>query len=240
MNVAMVVTCSHEPLAWIQQAIRSVVRQTHVTTPVVVCDGALGAGYEDALKSEFPGCEWIHSSVPHRDAGDWGRTAGALHAAAAGYDAIGLLDGDNWLGSTHMEKLLALDVDVATAARFICHEDGRVLGFDAECDGISHVDTSCFLFRPKSFGMLAHWALIPRPLAPICDRIFWRYAKAMVDGKRITHAHSPAPTVYFRSRYQIHYDAAGLEPPAGSKPNIQLPSGDYCLPFPFEQEVTVP
>lgn len=240
MQVAMIVTCSHEPLAWIEQAIKSIVDQTHNTTPVIVCDGELGAGYEESLKARFPSCDWIRSSVPHRDAGDWGRTAGALHAAASGYDAIGLLDGDNWLDPHHVEKLLALDVDVATSARFICHEDGRVLGCDAEGDWMLHVDTSCFFFRPKAFGLLAHWSLIPRPLSPICDQLFWSYTKSLIDESRLTHAHSPAPTVYFRSRYQVHYLAAGLEPPPGSKPNIQLPSGNYRMPFPFNQEVEVP
>lgn len=240
----MVVTCSHEPYSWIIQAIESVLNQTHTTRPITVCDGPLeGASDRETMSAIFKyldRSDRILSVMPHKDNGDWARTVGALHAAAAGYDAIGFLDGDNWLEPTHVEKLLALEVDIATSSRLICHEDGRTLGVDGECDGVRHVDTSCFLFRPKAFGILAHWSLIPRPLSPLCDRVFWKYAQALIGNQMLTHAHSADPTVHFRSRYEQHYRAAGLEPPPGAKAQIKIPSGEYRLPFPFEQEISVP
>ncbi len=243
----MVVTCSHEPYPWIVQAVESVLAQTCATRPIVVGDGPLAADGDDTqFAALMRQCDRISASVPHEDAGDWARTSGALHAAALGYDAVGFLDGDNWLERDHVEKLMALDRSfddlnawIATSARFICHEDGRVLGTDSECDGAGHVDTSCFLFRQRAFGLLPHWALIPRAVAPICDRIFWTYAKAVIKDGILTHAHSAAPTVNFRSRYACHYRDAGMEPPPGSKVDIRLPASDYHLPWPFSQEIVV-
>jgi len=237
-TVGMVITCSHEPLDWLIQAFESVVDQTTATRPIIVCDGPLAAEVE-LFRSQARHADWISADAPHGDAGDWARTAGALHAAALGYDAVGFLDGDNWLERDHVEKMLALEVDIATCARFICHMDGRVLNEDHECDGVVHVDTSCFMLRRNAFGLLAHWALIPRALAPACDQLFWGCAKAAIRERQMTHAHSSVPTVNFRSRYAVHYQRLGLEPPPGSKPNIQLPPGTYRVPWPFEQEIVV-
>jgi len=241
MKVGMVVTCSHEPHSWLAQAVESVLAQTTTTRPIIVCDGSLAVA--DPAAARFTAAarhaDQISAAAPHGDAGDWARSAGALHAAASGYDAVGFLDGDNWLEPDHVEKMLALDVDIATCARFICHADGRVLREDHECDGVGLVDTSCFLLRRGAFGLLAHWALIPRALSPACDQLFWGCAKAVIRERHLTHAHSPVPTVNFRSRYATHYHALGLEPPPGSKPNIQLPPGTYRMPWPFEQEIVV-
>ncbi len=241
MKVGIVITCSHEPYSWLTQAVESVLDQTCETRPIIVCDGQLTHDVQGTLLRAFgQHVDWIQSGDPHRDAGDWARSTGALHAAIIGCDAVGFLDGDNWLERDHVERLLALNVDIATSARFICHIDGQVLHEDRECDGVGHVDTSCFLLRRSAFGLLAYWALIPRPLAPACDRLFWGCAKAVLSGHHVTHAHSAVPTVNFRSRYATHYRALGLEPPPGSKPNVQLPSGTYRMPWPFEQEIVVP
>jgi hypothetical protein len=86
---------------------------------------------------------------------------------------------------------------------------------------------------------LAHWALIPRPVSPLCDRIFWSYCREVVAQGRLTHAHSIHPTVNFRSRYAAHYRKAGLEPPPGSKDALNIPPAIYSLPWPFEQEIAV-
>ncbi len=240
MKVGIVITCSHEPHAWLAQAIESVLAQTHETRPIVVCDGQLtGADDPSRFIAAASKVDWLQSGAPHGDAGDWARSAGALHAATIGCDAVGFLDGDNWLEPTHVEQLLALDVDIATAARFICHIDGRVLQVDAQSDGVTHVDTSCFLLRRQAFGLLAYWALIPRAIAAACDQFFWRCASTVVSELHLTHAHSAVPTVNFRSRYAVHYHVLGLEPPPGSKPNIRLPPGTYRMPWPFEQEIVV-
>ncbi len=234
-------TCSHEPYEWLVQAVESVQAQTYPTRPIIVLDGQLATQGDDTkFMNAVRRCELISATVRHHDAGDWARSAGALHAVALGYDAVGFLDGDNWLESDHVEKLMALGVDLATSSRHICHMDGTRLGLDLECDGAKHVDTSCFLLRRRAFGLLAHWALIPPSLSQICDRLFWNYASSAIEEQRLTHEHSSAPTVNFRSRYAVHYNALGIEPPPGSKPDISLPAGSYRLPWPFDQEIVVP
>ena len=54
---------------------------------------------------------------------------------------------------------------------------------------------------------------MPPGMGPICDRIMWQ---AILD-RRISRAHSPEPTVAFRSQYTHHYRLAGETPPPGAK-----------------------
>jgi hypothetical protein len=58
---------------------------------------------------------------------------------------------------------------------------------------------------------------MPPQLGPICDRIVW----GVIRARRYPTAHSPVPTVAFRSQYQAHYRAVGEDPPPGAKSNAE-------------------
>jgi hypothetical protein len=79
-------------------------------------------------------------------------------------------------------------------------------------DANRHVDTSCWIvFRP-AFSLLRAW-LMPKVLAPVCDRIFLqkvvheRFRRLAVDHR----------TVAFRTRFAGHYQAAGVPVPPEAK-----------------------
>ena len=45
---------------------------------------------------------------------------------------------------------------------------------DYECNGESHVDTSCLFFLRPAFRIMPYWATMPRQFGPICDRAMWQ------------------------------------------------------------------
>ena len=103
---------------------------------------------------------------------------------------------------------------VVCAWRAFYRLDGIPLNIsEADENACQHVDTSCYLLHRSAFGCLPCWSSMPRQLSPICDRVF---LKALLD-KRYQIAFTRQRTVAFRSQYEKHYRAAGLEPPPGSK-----------------------
>ena len=82
-----------------------------------------------------------------------------------------------------------------------------------ECDGKTHVDTSCMFLTKSAFRVLPIWAMMPTQLGALGDRVMWH---AIVKQGYLT-AHDPQPTVAFRTQYQNHYQAIGEQPPPGLK-----------------------
>src|SRR4029077_375079 len=70
--------------------------------------------------------------------------------------------------------------------------------------------------RP-AFAVLPVWAMMPPQFGPICDRVIW----AFIRTRRYLTAHSPDPTVAFRSQYRVHYEWLGETPPPETKSNPQ-------------------
>ena len=56
---------------------------------------------------------------------------------------------------------------------------------------------------------------MPKPLSPICDRVFLRGVRQR--GFRI--AFTDERTVAFRTQYAVHFRMAGLQPPPDTKEN---------------------
>src|SRR5439155_1872447 len=97
-----------------------------------------------------------------------------------GFDAVAFLDADNWIAPHHVEALLRLHVRtgawVCSSARNLVRPDGSLLMRCPEVDGETFVDTNCLLFTRDAFDLAAMWGLMPREMAPICDRFIWRAA----------------------------------------------------------------
>jgi hypothetical protein len=74
------------------------------------------------------------------------------------------------------------------------------------------VDTSCWIIFRPAFSLLRAW-LMPKVVAPICDRIFLnktaheRFRRFATDNR----------TVAFRTKYAGHYKAAGVPVPPGAR-----------------------
>jgi glycosyltransferase involved in cell wall biosynthesis len=175
---------------------------------------------------------WIDAAgVRHlkldRTHGDWGNTPrgiGAQLAIAEGYEAVALLDADNWLEHDHVETCLRAaesltgareDCDYVVAQRRMVRPDLTVMD-GAEEPG--HVDTSCFFFLPGSFFMIPYWNLMPRQFAAIGDRVFYRHIAA----RGLVAARTDKVTVNYLNLYESTYRMRGEAPPPGAKPNADL------------------
>jgi hypothetical protein len=165
--------------------------------------------------------ELQHIILPdaHNDVGNTPRSIGSISAMNQGFEAIAYLDADNWFYPNHIDSMVKLQQQsgaaVCTATRTIHRQDGSALYLDAECDGKQFVDTSCYFFTQQAFRLLPMWAMMPRELSVIGDRVIWE----LVKGMSLACAHNRAPTVAYRTQYQGHYRCAGETPPDGMKSN---------------------
>jgi glycosyltransferase involved in cell wall biosynthesis len=205
-----------EDKSLIQRCMDSVRNQSVASEHFVIADG-------------FPQ-SWIdREAVRHlkldRGHGDYGNTPrgiGALIAIAEEYDGIGLLDADNWLESDHVEACIeaaatidggATQCDYVIAQRRLRRPDETIMALPEE---LGLVDTNCFFFLRGSFDIIPHWAMMPRGISAIGDRIFY----AMVRRQPYRYARVEKPTVNYLCLWEICYRALGEDPPADAKPNI--------------------
>ena len=214
MRCAIITPYYKEERRLIERCIDSVRNQTLRADHFLVADG-------------FPQ-DWIDTvGVRHlkldRSHGDWGNTVrgvGALIAIAEEYDAIGLLDEDNWLEPDHVEACVAAasttptPCDYVVAQRVFRRIDGSLMPEHAALvEDPNHVDTSCFFFLRGAFCSLPHWAMMPKEVSPECDRVFY----SMLRQRDFVVARVPKPTVNFQTLYASHYIMIGETPPPGAK-----------------------
>jgi glycosyltransferase involved in cell wall biosynthesis len=213
MRVAVVTPYFREQDDVLRQCLDSVAAQSCPVSHILVADG-------------FPK-DWAaravshHMALPgsgHGDNGNLARAVGAAIAVTEGFDAIALLDADNWYRPDHISSLLALyrqtGAAICTASRSLHRMDGSLLAaHDPESDGVGFADTSCLLYLRGAFALLPLWGQMPRQFGPICDRIMW----AAIQSRKIRTAHSGLPTMGFRTCYCNHYQGAGETPPSDCK-----------------------
>ncbi len=87
------------------------------------------------------------------------------------------------------------------------------------------VDTNCFFFLRGAFAVLSRWATMPKPMAPLCDRVFL----GMLRQQPLRHASTAKVTVNYHCLWESCYRILGEEPPAGAKPNIDADTIDAWL-----------
>jgi glycosyltransferase involved in cell wall biosynthesis len=212
MRVAVVTPYFREPDGVLRQCLDSVAAQTHPATHILVADG-----YPHPLAAATS----HHIALPgrgHGDNGNLGRAVGAAVAVAEGFDAIALLDADNWFTPDHVASLVALHqrtgAALCTASRSLHRPDGSLLAaHDAESDGVRFADTSCLFYLRPAFGLLPLWGQMPARFGPICDRVMW----AAIQSRKIATAHSGLPTMAFRTVYCAHYQGLDEAPPPDCK-----------------------
>lgn len=218
MKIAVITPFYKTPAPWLEQCIASVQAQTVPCTHFLVSDGD-----PSPIEPSGEAMQLIQLPQPHADAGNVGRAIGSVSAISQGFDAIAYLDSDNWYQPHHLESLIALhqatDAAICTCSCTLHHLDGSLLGVSGACDGVTHVDTSCFFITRPAFGITAIWYLMERQYGLAGDRVFWENVKAW----HFSHAHTGLPTVAYRTGYRSSYLAVGLEPPEGTKENVRFP-----------------
>jgi hypothetical protein len=188
-------------------------QQSYPCTHILVADG-----HPKPLFYEQP--KTMHVVLPQAnlDMGNTPRAIGGILADAYGFDAVAYLDADNWYDSAHIECLIKAheandQVSLVTSKRRFYDLEGHELHVtEADEDDNQHVDTSCWLIFRPAFSLLRTW-IMPKVLAPICDRIFLqktaheRFRRFAIDNR----------TVAFRTKFAGHYKAAGVAVPAEAK-----------------------
>jgi hypothetical protein len=166
--------------------------------------------------------------MPKSPPGTFGtsRSVGGLLADSEGYDFVAYLDADNWFHPGHLASLLELHAKtgspVCTSFRTFHRPDCTKLDItEQEEDQLQHVDTSCFMLHRAAFSSLAIWARMPKPLGPLCDRVFL----AALRKERWAITSTRRRTVAYRTLHELHYRKAGLEPPAGYKSGAMIRPG---------------
>jgi len=173
--------------------------------------------------------DWIDAEpVRHlkldRSHGDYGNTPrgiAAMLACSEGYPAIMMLDADNWLEPEHVEACLHVaasspGTDFVVVRRNFCRPDGSVMPITEEPTAL-FVDTNCFAFFPGSYQALPLWALMPREMSGVGDRVFavGLHGRGLA-GVAITNR----ATVNYQCMWESFYHGIGETPPPGAVPNI--------------------
>src|SRR5579863_2363016 len=202
-----------EDRSTLERCIRSVRGQSVGTDHLLVADGHP----QDWIDHE--GVRHLRLDRSHADHGNTPRGVGALLAAAEGFDAIALLDADNWVDCNHLEICLSAAAragrkcDFVIARRRFRRQDGSVLPVQDEAVS-EHVDTNCFVFLPGSYHLLSFWALMPKPLSMAGDRIFWAGVRARRLVGALVH---DLVTVNYSTMWAGEYVKNGEIPPDGAK-----------------------
>ena len=229
MKVAVITPYYRESLEILLQCHESVVSQTHPCTHYLVADGYPNGAVDmlDAMHIKLP--------VAHDDNGNTPRAIGSLSAINQGFDAIAYLDADNWYYSDHIESLVDLHLQtgatVCVSGRSIHRMDGSMLMASDPDDSNTFFDTSCLLLTRKAFSLAPFWALMPRVLSGICDRIFWQ----AILKQGCSWCCTNKATMAFRSQYMNDYQLNNEVPPPGAKGDIMKEMAQKWNELPEEE-----
>jgi hypothetical protein len=212
LKVAVVTPYYDEPLDVLRHCHESVARQRHRCLHVMVGDGK--------PRAELGGWQVDHVTLPraHADIGSTPRLIGSYHAIGLGFDAIAFLDADNWYREDHVESLVQLHqttgAGLVSSSRMLCRLDGSVMGPCPIGDPEKFVDTNCMMVTRRGFHVLARWVLMPSYAHLIGDRVMLYYFRQA----GVSHAHSGAPSVFYRCGKEGLYRQMGEPIPPGVKP----------------------
>jgi len=220
MRVAIVTPYFRESRVQLERCIESVRRQLEPgVIHMMVADG-----HPQAWIDTVPELRHLKLDRAHGDFGNTPRALGGLLAASEGFDAIGFLDADNWLDPDHVGHCLDTaaatgDIDYVVARRRLVRDDGTVVPVVTrdDRDG-SHVDTNCYLLLPGAFHAIGQWAVMPKALSIVGDRVFLNSLRV----QKLGHATCARPTVNYLCTWAEMFRAAGETPPSYAKQNVDL------------------
>jgi glycosyltransferase involved in cell wall biosynthesis len=210
MRIAIVTAYFKEDRATVERCLASVRSQTVPVEHILVADGHP----QDWVRAT--GVRHIALDRSHGDFGDTPRMVGLVLAIREGYDAVQFLDADNLLYPRHAalatELLRGTGAHMLVLKRRLLRPDGSALNFTApEDESLTVIDTNCYLFARSALATAIKWALVPRELAFMGDRVF----RSVFSKVGHPVAVMPEPTVGYTCMWEAVYRAAGEEPPPG-------------------------
>ena len=222
MRIAVVTPYYKEPTDILRRCHDSVMAQTCPVTHIMVSDGHPNPEVDqwNAIHVRLPGSQ---------DTGDTPRAIGALLASSMGFDAISLLDADNWFEHDHIASLLALQqqtgVQVVTCARTLRREDETILGPCHHSDGQAFNDTNCYLVMRSAFYIFSTWGFKRKGLDIVGDQIFWN----TLVRAGFSRAHQTRATVNYVTLWGEHYLARGEPLPPNAKAIYENPPQNFRI-----------
>jgi hypothetical protein len=88
--------------------------------------------------------------------------------------------------------------------------DGTLIpGIPEEDLELRHVDTSCYVFYPSAFRIVALWGMMPPYLGPICDR----FIRESITNSGLILAGTHRPSMVFTAHYSWAYQALNRQIP---------------------------
>ena len=206
-KIAIVTPYFKESSIILERCITSVKNQKYAN-----CDHFLiGDGVNNKFIDQFPAIRHFSLDKNFANNGNTPRGFGCMMAITEEYDAIFLLDADNWFESNHVYECIRLvnqsslvgkKIDYVYSDRYFRRPDGSLLNWRGENN---HIDTSCLCILPGAFFELSKWGMMPDFLSPICDKIFFNILKI---NKKIGYA-TRKKTVNFTMLYGKIYEKLG-------------------------------
>lgn len=214
MRIAVVTPYFQESADVLRRCLASVQSQCVPVDHVMVADGHAQYWIE-----QQPRVTHIELRQGAADFGDTPRSVGFVVAMRREYDLIQFLDADNVLMPDHFEVVLshfrgipeAEYPDLVVARRQMLRPDGSVLGITIDEDeALTHIDTSCYVLYRTAFHLGLKWALIPKQLGFMDDRVFFALMTRAGLRKIVGN---PVKTVGYTCWWDDIYKLAGEEPP---------------------------
>ena len=195
-----------EEKPFLEKCIESVKNQTKPTDHFLISEGFLQDWIDKA------GVRHIKLDQAHSDYGNTPRGIGSLLAVSEGYDGIGFLDADNWLEPNHIETCVEAQDghDCVTVKKILRLYDEEKIVMAQENN---FFDTNVVFFFRSSFEYLPKWALIPKSISGVGDRVF----SGMLKISDLSIKELEDYTVNYRIMDKSLYDNIGKPRPPGCK-----------------------
>ena len=211
MKIAVVMPYYKENSDELSIAHESVLRQDIQVTHIMVADG-----HPNPVVATWD-CQHIVLPSAHRDAGNFARGVGALHAFQSGAEYLCFLDADNWLETNHVSSLYQVvsksHADIGVSRRMLRRLDRSILDpFDWESDGVRFADTGTVMLSRSAIEIAALWATLPVGLSGAGDQVVWSAIKQR--GFKI--ALTELATMNYKTKWAVHYTGRKEEPPEGT------------------------
>jgi glycosyltransferase involved in cell wall biosynthesis len=211
MTIAVVMPYFKEDVEELMIAHRSVSQQIRAARHIIVADG-----HPNPAISAWA-CEHIILPSAHRDAGNFARGIGALHAFQTGAEYVCFLDADNWLENNHVsslyEHIVNSGADIGVSRRILRRLDRSVLDpFDWESDGAQFADTGTVMLSRSALDIAALWATMPVQLSGAGDRVIW----AAISQRGFRVVRTEQATTNYKTKWAVHYTGRGEAPPPGT------------------------
>ena len=212
-KIAVVTPTYQTPLAWLQQCVDSVQRQTfRPVEHIIINDGDPSF----TLPQDFVGTV-LQLDQHYGDYGDTPRWVGVQKAIREGVDVIAFLDADNWYEDNHLERCIEVALSqkaaVVASKRMLVTLTGEPIDTCYMCGTESFADTSSMLFLSPAFEALRAWGDMEDWQHPIDDRIVWQRVKHLGFPFALTNE----VTLNYRCTHQLFYESFDMPIPDGVK-----------------------